>query len=182
MSESSKIVFDQRVPFVRSVLAFQRETGSPDVAAEILASLERKHGLEFRPLGQTPSLTEAPYDEAWTTEVLEPFLAESHFVLTGGDLQISFQMVDREGMWRLFSWRHWGGIMADWANSYWPPRPAGLGPTRWSRVQRDWKYLDFYMFEYLEYLVEGYADWYEALKRVVARKIELFGTLEQQRH
>jgi hypothetical protein len=177
MTASCKLTFDERVPFVRAVLAFQRGTERPDVAAEILSTLERKHGLEIRLVSQTPSLTEGPDDELWTKQVLGPFLTESHFVLTGGDLQLSFDILDQEGVWRLFSWRHWGYIMADWANSHWLPRPAGLGKTPWSQAQRDWEYLDFYSFDYFDYLVEGYAEWIEALGRVVARKNELFGTL-----
>jgi hypothetical protein len=34
-----------------------------------------------------------------------------------------------------------------------------------------------YSFDHLDYLVEGYAEWIEALGRVVARRNELFGTL-----
>lgn len=96
-------------------------------------------------------------------------------MITGGDLQLSFDIVDDEGGWRLFSWREWGYIMAEWANAHWLKRPGGLGDTDWTRANRPWEYLDFYSFCHLDYLVDGYGAWLEALQDVVSRKVEMFG-------
>jgi hypothetical protein len=90
-------------------------------------------------------------------------------VLSAGDLQVSGCCLLNEGGFDVTpTWRHWGAIVAGWANRHWVPRPTGIGRTEWSRRQRPWEYLDFYNHGYLADLIEGYDSWREAIWRVLA--------------
>jgi hypothetical protein len=130
------IALDRRIPFVDAVLA-----GRTTAAASLLLDAERRHGLRFAVLADY--WPEDNRDE-WYEAHVWPFLSETHFVVTAGDLFANgWSLVDTARVDRTPSWRHWGGVIADWANRNWLARPGGVGKTDRSRATRPWEYLDF---------------------------------------
>jgi hypothetical protein len=159
---SALISLDRRIPFVDAVLS-----GDIHSAAAILKDAEERHQLRFTNL--TVQLPEDQRQE-WYASHLWPFLTETHFVLTGGDLLNGWSLVDTVGIDHTPTWRHWGELVADWANQHWMARPGGLGRSKWSQAKRPWEYLDFYMDVYLSNVIEGYAEWRDAVLRVLDAK------------
>ena len=105
--------------------------------------------------------------DEWIERHLWPFLSETNFVLSGGDLQhLGGLLLDADGVDHTPSWRHWGHTLAPWANQHWKARPSGLGLTDWSRAKRPWEYLDFYSYDNLSYLIADYDYWLEGLESV----------------
>ncbi len=155
------LCLNTNIPFVRAALG-----GSLEEAALILQAAERRHGLRW---SRFTSHVEASDDDDWYAEHLMPFLSETHFVLSGGDVQ-SFggSLVCTDGHDRMVSWRHWGEILAEWANQHWMARPGGLGPTAWTRAERPWEYLDFYSHDHLSYLIQDYDRWLVALGAILS--------------
>ena len=157
------IALDRRIPFVDAVLA-----GRTTAAASLLSDAEQRHGLWFAVLAEY--WPEDNRDE-WYESHLWPFLSETHFVVTAGDLFMNdWSLSDAARVDHTPSWRQWGGVIADWANRHWVARPAGGGKTDWSRAKRPWEYLDFYMDVYLTDVIEGYLDWRNAILRVLDAK------------
>lgn len=157
------IRLDRQVPFVDAVLA-----GRTKAAAELLRDAEQRHGLQFTVL--TDYLPEDNRDE-WYESHLWPFLSETQFVVTAGDLFANdWSLIDTARVDRTPTWRQWGGIIADWANRHWAVRPGGLGETKRSQAKRPWEYMDFYMDVYVADVIEGYADWRNAILRVLDAK------------
>lgn len=161
------IRLDQSIPFVRATMA-----GDIEEAAAVLNRAEQRFGLKWskpaKPLEESDS-------DAWLEKHLWPFMAETHFVLSGEDMQTlttaaHCELIGAEGLDHTPSWRHWGGVLADWANLHWFIRPSGLGQTDSARVARPWTYLDFYSREYLSYLIMDYDLWIERLVQVVCYK------------
>ena len=154
------ITLDRRIPFVDAVLA-----GRTTTAASLLLNAERRHGLRFAVLADY--WPEDNRDE-WYESHLWPFLSETHFVVTAGDLfPNGWSLVDAARVDHTPTWRQWGGVVADWANRHWLTRPGGVGETGWSRAARPWEYLDFYMDVYLTGVIERYVDWRNAILRVL---------------
>lgn len=148
------IRLDRRVPFVDAVLS-----GDTESAAALLRDAEQRHGLRFAVL--TSYMPEDNRDE-WYASHLWPFLSDTQFVVTAGDLfGNNWSLIDDSSIDHTPSWRQWGGEVADWANRHWFGRPGGRGP---------WMYMDFYMDVYLESIVEGYREWRNAILRVLDRK------------
>jgi hypothetical protein len=155
------IRLDRTVPFVRAALE-----GAISEAATILQDAERRHGLRWLAVDENRPENNC---ETWYQLHLWPFLSETHMVLTGGDMQYSeCSLLDTEGSDHFPTWRHWGEIVATWANRSWFPRPAGLGATKWYQAQRPWNYLDFYCCSYLDGVVEEYDLWRSAVWKVLA--------------
>jgi hypothetical protein len=157
------IQLDRKIPFVDAVLA-----GRTEDAADLLRDAEQRHGLRFGVI--TGYLPEDNRDE-WYATHLSPFLSETQFVLTAGDLfGNDWSLIDTSNVDHTPTWRQWGGEVADWANKHWVARPGGLGKTTRSREKRLWEYLDFYMDVYVEDVIEGYRDWRNAILRVLDAK------------
>jgi hypothetical protein len=160
----SPVTLDRNVPFVGAALA-----GDVAGAVGILRAAERRYGLRW----VNPSFNaEREYQlRDWYEGHLWPFLSETHLVLAGGDLLgAGWALWDDSGVDHTPSWRQWGELVADWANRHWVARPGGIGRTKWSVAERPWEYLDFYMREYLEDLVQGYVGWRDAVLRVLEAK------------
>jgi len=154
------IYLDRNIPFVRAALG-----GSLDEAAGIFRSAEQRHGLRW---SKSSDILDESNDDAWYQQHLWPFLSETHFVLSGGDLQLTgCSLFGADGLNHTPSWRHWGWILAAWANHHWMDRPAGLGQTDWARAARPWEYLDFYSHDYLSYLITDYDQWLKALHKIL---------------
>ncbi|QIF04148.1 hypothetical protein [Roseimicrobium sp. ORNL1] len=161
------IILDQSIPFVRAALG-----GSLDEATAILKSAEQRHGLRWTMSSDT--LDESNDADAWYQEHLWPFLTETHFVLSGGDLALTgCSLFGADGLNYSPSWRHWGGILAAWANQHWMSRPAGLGSTNWTRASRPWEYLDFYSHDYLSYAIADYDYWLESIGKILRLSNEM---------
>jgi len=141
--------------------------GSIDEAVAILKAAERRFGLRWlKPI----EFLDESNDDMWYPEHLWPFLSETQFVLSGGDLQATeCLLIGTDGLDHTPSWRQWGSILADWANHHWVDRPAGLGQTDWTRAARPWEYLDFYNHEYLSYLIADYDLWLKNLNEVLSQ-------------
>ena len=147
------ICLDRTVPFVRMALE-----GTPEQAAEILRAAEQRHGLRW--FASPINLEEDQRDE-WYKVHLWPFLSETHLILSAGDLfATDCLLLDSAGIDHSPTWRHWGRIVADWANQHWMARPVG--------ADRPWNYLDFYAYAYLSYHIEGYDTWRAAIWHILA--------------
>lgn len=154
------IHLDQNIPFVRAA-----RSGALAEAVAILKSAELRHGLRW---SMSQEFLDESNNDQWYREHLWPFLSETHFVVSGGDRQLTrCSLFGLDGLDHTPTWRHWGQILAEWANSRWVRRPAGLGKTRWSRAARPWEYLDFYSYAYLSDLIADYDSWCEALKEIL---------------
>lgn len=154
------IRLDRSVPFVREALE-----GSFEDAAAIFRNAELRHGLRWLAIPEN-----RPEDNSaeWYREHQWPFLSETHMVLGASDLQASgCTLLDTTGVDHTPTFRHWGQIVADWANDHWMPRPIGLGRTRCSRETQRWHDLDFYDSIALQDFIEGYDDWRAAVWRVL---------------
>lgn len=161
---ASPFSLDRSIPFVDATLA-----GDVPRAVGILKAAEQRHGLQW----VNPSLNaEREYQlHDWYEQHLWPFLSETHLILTGGDLLGSGWMLwDTTLVDHTPTWRHWGELVATWANQNWGPRPSGIGQTKWSITERPWEYLDFYMQWYLEDVVDGYVVWRDSVLRVLEAK------------
>jgi len=155
------IHLDHSNSFVRATM-----TGSIAEAAAIFRNAEQRFGLAWSKSWEV--LKESDSD-VWYQEHLWPFLSETHFVLSGGDLQATgCSLFGIDGLDHTPSWRHWGYILAEWANSHWVARPSGLGQTDWTRAARPWEYMDFYSHGYLAYLIVDYDLWLEKLNVVLS--------------
>jgi hypothetical protein len=155
------IHLDHRIPFVRATLS-----GPVDEAAAILRGAEERCGLR---LSRTAKGDGEAGDDAWYLAHVWPFLSETHLVVSGEDLQMTgCLLTGADGLDYTTTWRHWGSLVADWANLHWIERPAGLGTTKWTRAARPWEYLDFYSNEHLSYLIAGYDIWLKKLNAVLS--------------
>ncbi|MCE9545541.1 MAG: hypothetical protein K8T25_08495 [Planctomycetia bacterium] len=155
------IQLDRSIPFVFAVL-----DGTVDEAAAILQEAQERHGLRWLVVpGNVPEDNRSE----WYQTHLWPFLSETQMVLSAGDLQATgCLLLDTAGVDHFPTWRHWGQVMAEWANQFWVPRPSGLGKTKWYRAQRPWEYLDFYDHAYLSGVVAEYDAWRSAIWRVLS--------------
>lgn len=151
---------DQSIPFVRAALH-----GETAEAAAILQAAEQRHGLRW--MVTDGNLDEDNRDE-WYEKHLWPFLSETHLVLAGGDLLTQYSLLDRDGVDHTPTWRHWGGIVAEWANRNWPIRLADPGAPKRTQGARPWEYLDFYMECYLSVSIHEYKEWCAAVLRVLS--------------
>jgi hypothetical protein len=152
---------DRTIPFVRVALE-----GTPAEATAILQDAERRHGLRWLAVADN-----RPEDNSaeWYQGHLWPFLTETNMVLSAGDLQATgCSLLDSTGVDRFPTWLLWGELVAEWANRFWVPRPAGLGQTNWYRARRPWQYLDFYDHAYLSGVIEGYDRWRSAVWRILS--------------
>ena len=161
------IHLDRNIPFVRATMA-----GEIEEAAAIFRSAEQRYGLSW---SKPDGVLNGSDSDAWFEEHLWPFLTETHFVVSGGDQQLlatvsGCELIGADGLDHTPTWRHWGGVVADWANLHWFARPSGLGKTKWTRAERPWEYLDFYSGEYLAYLIADYDLWLERLQEVFCHK------------
>lgn len=155
------IRLDQSIPFVRAALGGQFAD-----AAAILQDAERRHGLRWLAV---PDYRPEDNSDEWYEGHLWPFLSETHLVLAAGDLQATgCSLLDPDGVDHFPTWRHWGEVVARWANRYWVPRPGGLGPPAWHDATRPWEYLDFYDHAYLSGVIAGYDAWRSAVWRVLS--------------
>lgn len=155
------IRLDRNISFVRAAL-----DGAFTEAAEIFQQAERRHGLQW--LAVLENLPEDNSDK-WYQAHLWPFLSETHMVLAAGDIQeTGCSLLDSVGVDHFPTWRYWGEVVAEWANRFWVPRPAGLGRTNWYRAKRPWQYLDFYDYFYLAGVIEGYDAWRAAVWQVLS--------------
>ena len=161
------IRLDRSVLFVDAVFRVIEGTGPIETAASVLAAAERRHGLTLVWDGELVD-DRGPFNE-WCESSLFPFLTETHFVIAGGDLFQNGEIRTPDGLAVGFTWRHWGEVLANWANRHWVRRPVCLGQTRWNRADRAWEYLDFYMRTHLEYQIDDYGEW----SAVVLQAIEL---------
>lgn len=157
------IHLDLNNPFVRATL-----TDSIEEAAAILKSAERRFGLRW---SKSHEFLGESANDVWYQEHLWPFLSETHFVLSGSDMQVGTgcSLIGADGLDHTPTWRHWGGILADWANLHWVSRPSALGETEWARAARPWEYLDFYSHDSLSYLIADYDLWLERLNEVLSQ-------------
>jgi hypothetical protein len=162
------IQLDRSVPFVTAAL--EVANGAPaDRAAEVLAAAEQRHGVQIR---DTDSADSHMSQATWARECLHPFLTELHLVLSGGDLLLVHDLKDSNGLDLTPTWRMWGEWLAEWANTSWFSRPAGLGVTAWTQANRRWEYLDFYDHGNLAYLVADYATWRDAVIKIIGANCE----------
>lgn len=162
------IRLDRSVPFVDAALRAAEGACPIAEAASILAAAEQRHGLTLVWRGDLVD-DRGPFDW-WCESSLFPFLDETHLVIAGGDLFQDCEFRTPDGLAVGFTWRHWGEVLAEWANRRWVPRPGGLGTTRWSRASRPWEYLDFYMDTHLVDLIEGYAGWAASVLQAIEAK------------
>ncbi len=162
------IRLDRSVSFVDAVFGVIEGTGPIEAAASVLAAAERRHGLTLVWDGELV-LDRGPFDE-WCESSLFPFLNETHFVIAGGDLFQNCEIRTPDGLAVGFTWRLWGEVLADWANRHWVRRPVGLGQTRWSRKDRVWEYMDFYMDAYIDYQIDRYGEWAAVVLKVIELK------------
>jgi Uma2 family endonuclease len=156
---------NRNVPFIDSVLRSRDDEAALDQAAALLYEAEKRYGLAFLHAPGVLVVAREP-DDDWSSQVLQPFLAETHFLLTGADCQ-QLTLYDAEGYDRTYSWRHWGAEMAEWANRHVMRHKSAFGK------QKSWDYMTFYSADYLP--VDGYSQWVEALLAVVRRKTAIYG-------
>jgi len=170
------IQLDRRIKFVNVVLAVADGDEPLESAAHLLAEIEQRHGLKI--VSSEFYTGEKDASGEWCMKTLFPFLTETHFVISGGDLFNSCvffdpQDYDAHGPEISFTWREWGHWMARWANKFWMPRPEGLGENHQTRRKRNWNYMDFYMRDYLSYQIENYEAWADTVIRVIGKKTEM---------
>lgn len=155
------IRLDRTIPFVDAALG-----GRDELAVELLRTAERRHGLRWFAAAEN-----LPEDqrEGWYRGHLWPFLSETHFVISAGELFVTdCVLLDSSGIDHSPTWREWGRIVADWANQYGMPRPTGIGRTPRARRQSRWDYMDFYDSGWLAELIEDYDRWRAAIWRILA--------------
>ncbi len=137
-------------PFASAVDGFHSlciDDAAPSTS-DVLTRL--KAGQDLRPNAQRGELSE----EEWYAQVLFPFMDDVPLILTGGDFANDYCIITRGPMLATFSWRWWGGIVADWANR---SLPACDPPYKWD-------YLDFYM-DHGTPLFPSYSEWAKVLRR-----------------
>jgi hypothetical protein len=159
---AAPISLDRNIPFVDATLA-----GDVQRAVGILKAAEQRQGLQW----VSPSYNaEHEYQlHDWYERHLWPFLSETHFVVAGGELfGRGWALWDTAAVDHTPTFRHWGELVAEWANQNWFARPRGIGKKR--SAARRWQYLDFYLQWYLEDAIEGYAVWLDSVLRVLEAK------------
>lgn len=153
------------VPFVEAVLRSIEEGEALNQAAALLYEAEVRHGIAFLEVPVFFASDRDP-DDDWSSRALQPFLDETHFLLTGAAAQ-ELGPYDAKGFSRMYSWRHWGAEMAEWANRH-------ITPPKWkSGRDKPWEYITFYSAGYVP--VESYLEWERALRRVINRKTAIYG-------
>ena len=165
------ITLDRRILFVESVLKVLSGDESIENAANLFAEIEDRHKLKI--VSDFIDAEETVASNDWCKNTLFPFLTETHFIITGGDLLNSCEIYNVSGQEVSFTWREWGAWLAKWANKFWVERPIGLGNTHWTRKKRNWNYLDFYSRDYLNYQVESYEVWADIIIQIVTKKTEM---------
>jgi hypothetical protein len=141
--------------------------GPVETAAEILRAAERRHRLRWFNLPDNAEVEDQSSD--WYELHLWPFLTETHFVLTAGELfRTGCGLIDPSGVDHTPTWRHWGEIVAGWANRHWFPRPDEHGTAINRSIGKPWGYLDFYTFGYLSPFIADYDQWRGAMWRVLS--------------
>jgi hypothetical protein len=111
-----------------------------------------KAGQDLKPHIQRSSLS----NEEWYAQVLFPFMDDIPLILTGGNLSNDYCVISRGPFLASFTWRWWGGIVADWANR----------SLRASVPPYTWEYLDFYM-DHGTPLFPKYSDWAKVLRHAL---------------
>ena len=155
---------NRSIPFVAATL-----DGRVEDAADVLGDAERRHGLL---LTEPPANGPEDQRDEWYERHLYPFLSDTHLIVSGGDLfGTGWGIMDDAGVDHTPTWRHWGGLLAEWANAgHWFKRPGERGRARHSQAERPWEYIDFYMADYLGAYIEGYVEWRDAVWRVLHAK------------
>ena len=92
---------------------------------------------------------------------LFPFLSELCFVMSGGRFE-DYCVVSVDPVFVGYSWRWWGGVMAEWANTtkVLPPPPP-------SYPRKLWNYIDFYSDCDVRQFLEDYDEWAKAVCLVI---------------
>ncbi len=90
-----------------------------DVGPKILNDLalkwkqiEKQHSISILPMFYAE---EEDADEHIVHSKIFPFLESTGLIISGGDLQILFSL-KVDNIFYQFSWREWGGYMAEWMN------------------------------------------------------------------
>jgi hypothetical protein len=158
---------------LRRVLAAERDGASLlDESATALRDIENRAGAMLTALSP-PEWLEF-HDEDWAREHVHPWLSMVSVPLPGPEMN-QFAFRDTRGRALSIGFRGLGAIQAAWANESWFQRPIGLGKHANQREQRQWEYLDFYMEEYFDYLIDDYPFFLGVLRQTVLRKDALFG-------
>jgi hypothetical protein len=147
------VKLDKNIPFVKAVL-----NGAYYEAAEILAAAEKRHRLRWSPAGDRQDESSS---DKWYHAHLWPFLTETHFVVAGEDLLSAYALRSEEGKDLSPTWRHWGYLLADWANKHWVERPGPAQP---------WQHNDFYSGTDLKYLIADYDIWLRKVTDVLSSR------------
>ena len=157
-------ILDERISFVHAVREHVRGVGSVTAAAILLQKAEAETGVRIL---KNPSSMhrEAPSLE-WIREHLNRFLDQTHLLIAGGDLLTWFHVCDADGIQYGMTWREWGALVADWANTK-IEKPGDF------QVPQVWTYLDFYSHGDLDRLVPDYESWRSHLLRVIDEKCRM---------
>ena len=157
---------DKNNEFVKAVFDYI-EGGSIDNAVKIL----RKNEVENKLL--ITHIFFEPYIEIWDESFIDynliPFLNKIPLIIAGGDLLVTSQIYNLNFEICDFSWRAWGGILADWLNENEVIKPK----IRELQIEQ-WQYIDFYMKEYLEDFIKNYGEWSKAILEIIEEKDKVF--------
>ncbi|WP_143043099.1 hypothetical protein [Myxococcus virescens] len=185
------------MPFVEAVTKVFEGRASIEDAANVLREAERRHGVYILAVGQcgvfdwmhvprsgAPTITlqqafgllnnaeafDAHFElndtreGEWCERVFFPFLDDTWLFVDGGFFSTFCGILTSEPVAITHSYRSWGHTLADWANSRNIPRPSGARDAE--RLQ--WEYIDFYMTDYLEPLLEDGTRWLSTVCEVLS--------------
>jgi hypothetical protein len=164
------IELNLKIPFVAAVVGEDATT-----AVSLLVDAERTHDVLIT--GLLEEGIQKHVENVWIERCLFPFLSETHFVITAGDLCPRYDILNSKREVFSPTWRGWGQVMAEWANRFlgvYPPEE--YGETAKAGIKRRWYYLDFYMSEGLDYHpVADYENWVKQLHKVLEAKDRDYG-------
>ena len=162
-------------PFASEVWKMVAGRGSVDRAASILRKAEQRHRLTITGAVVERCLTELSdeEDEQFTRDCLNPFLSETHLVISGGDFCNMWDICNHQGRKIYNSWRAWSHTLAEWANLNWIALPSGIVGESDRKPRKGckgylWEYIDFYMDSYAGMCFRGYRRWVKAINDVLA--------------
>ncbi|MHC4089665.1 MAG: hypothetical protein ACYSVY_05210 [Planctomycetota bacterium] len=105
------------------------------------------------------------HEEELVEQRLYPFMSETSFIVTGENFSNDHDILFDDGTVLSYSWRSWAALVADWAS-----RTAWLTPIWYDGTVFKWDYMDFYMDQWLNQLIDQWDQWYDALLWVLQIK------------
>ncbi|MCC6574021.1 MAG: hypothetical protein IT462_09530 [Planctomycetes bacterium] len=179
------IKLNRKLPFVGAIFDYIETGKGLAKAAKILRAEEERHGVFLVRLPDSDYVKRSPYrtlsrrhEAKFLGKCLFPFLSATELILDGGAWRNEHDILDSKNRALSASWRGWGDILAQWANSFWHPFPYGRRKTypldnNEPKSTSGWTYIDFYMDGYAgPWSIKNYDHWAKSVVECIKYKTE----------